>query len=417
MSASDFRTDSEHTGRLELLLRVATLLGRTLDLSDVLQTSIDSAVEVTGLDTGAIYLLTDGNLFLGATTPQMGPDFPDELRHAVLSDHPHVKRAIDEQAVYFIERLDEARLAPAERAAAEARDLRSMLYVPLMADGVSLGVFMVGACGRTARMSAEDIDLCRTLSSTISLAVSNARLFDSLRAANVKLERAVQEELEHKEQLRALTNETTLAEERQRRELAVELHDRVTQPLAVLKMRLQEATRSFDGHPSYEEYRQSLMLLDEAIGEARSITAETSPPFIFDIGLAPALEWLCERAAARGVACEVFADDGLEDAPEDVRLFAFQAVRELLANSMKHSGAQHITVTLDRMGDDLKLRVTDDGGGFPTSELPSGPAHDRGFGLFSLRERATHLGGALEVASSLGAGTIVSLRVPLHATP
>lgn len=414
MRRHDGSQNTDEAERLAVLLRLSRLIGGSLELSDVLQASIDGAVEVTGLDTGAIYLITGEELFLGATTPPISDDFPDALRRAPLDEHPHIRRALDGRAGYFIANLSEAALAPAERAAADARDLRSMLYVPLIADRKPVGIFLVGSRGRTAELPASDIDLCTTLASTISLAVANARLYQSLMTANLQLSRAYADELEHKEQLRALANDVTLAEERHRRELAVELNARVMRPLADLKRQLEVARTADNDRTRAESLTRAEKLVGEAVEQVGNIALEASPPYVFDSGLAPAVEWLCERTAAQGVTCEAFMDESFEDVSEDVRIFAFQATRELLSNVVKHAHAKHVTVTVSRTGAGLLVRVTDNGSGFPTSDLGKGGAA-RGFGLFSLGQRAKHLGGSLDVASSLGAGTIVSMSVPVAA--
>ena len=81
------------SSELSLLLQVSRALGASLDLEDVLQTAIESAVGALRLDTGAIYLLEGDDLVLGATTPPLPPDFPEALRRAPL-DGPSPRRAV-----------------------------------------------------------------------------------------------------------------------------------------------------------------------------------------------------------------------------------------------------------------------------------------------------------------------------------
>ena len=77
---------------LSTLLKVGSSLASTLDLSRVLQIAIESTTDLLGLETGAIYTLTEGGLYLGATTPPLPSNFPEELRFAYIQDHPHIQR-------------------------------------------------------------------------------------------------------------------------------------------------------------------------------------------------------------------------------------------------------------------------------------------------------------------------------------
>ncbi len=396
------------------LLRVTQSLGTSLDLAVVLQTAIDSAVDVTGLDTGAIYLLEGDQLVIGATTPPLPDDFPDELRRAQLADHPHIAETINGRRLLFIADLATADLAPAERGAAEARGLVSLLYVPLFARDELLGVFLVGSCDRPAELMPDHVEVCSALSSAISLAICNARLYESLRESNAKLARAYTESLADKERLRALATAMTLAEERQRRDIATQLHDRVSQPLAVMKMRLQSFKHSIPGDAGAEDLVLVSKLLGEAIEQTRMITQETSPPFIFELGLVPAVEWLGKQTGESGPRCKVVANHSFDDLDEDLRLFVFQAARELLSNVVKHARAGRVSVALDRDGDAVSLRVADNGVGFEPVDPVDVEPEERGLGLFGLRERTHYLGGTMVVDTVFGVGTTVTITVPTH---
>lgn len=408
----------DHTGglsheQLALLLEVSRALSSSIHLNVVLRTSIESVVSAMDFDNGAIYLPSQEGLALGALWPAVD-DFPDELSHLRLSEHWLMSRSVEERAPVFVEDLAATDLSPAERAAVEFGDLRSALYVPLIAEDDYVGSFVICTSGRERRLTQSEIDLCMTMAFMIAMAVENARLFDSVREANVRLSQAYEDVLERKAQLRALASQLTKTEERQRRKLAVELHDRVTQPLALLKMKIFLNEEQWPAHHEHPEYRDAIHLLDEALDQTRSITSEMSPPYVFELGLRPALDWLCARTSAKGLACAALCEDSVDEVGEETRLLVFQAARELLANVVKHAFARTATISCWRENEDVVLQVVDDGRGFDADRKGIRSDEDHGFGLFSLTERLTHAGGSLDIVSTLGLGTTATARLPLR---
>ena len=100
--------------QLSTLLKVSSSLASTMDLGEVLQIAIENAVEMLGLDTGAVYTLENETLLLGATSPPLPPQFPDELRVAHLKDHPHIHEAVTTMAPVYLQDARTAVLTAAE---------------------------------------------------------------------------------------------------------------------------------------------------------------------------------------------------------------------------------------------------------------------------------------------------------------
>ena len=99
--------------------------------------------------------------------------------------------------------------------------------------------------------------------------------------------------------------------------------------------------------------------------------------------------------------------------PEDESVLLFRAVQELLINMVKHAKARRSSVTLKRSDNQVQVEVQDDGVGFDTGTLSTQGSVKKGFGLLSIRERLHNLGGNMEVQSSPGGGTKVSITTPL----
>jgi putative nucleotidyltransferase with HDIG domain len=167
-----------------------------MDLGEILQIAIESAANLFGVDTGAIYTLENGELHLGATTPPLEEEFPAELRRASLHDHPHIRETISTRAPVYIEDATVASLSPAEKTVVAARHLVSVLYFPLLLKEEAIGVFTVGTTDRVRQFSGDEIDLCYILSFQVSLATANAQLYRRAQQAIEDLSRAYDATLE-----------------------------------------------------------------------------------------------------------------------------------------------------------------------------------------------------------------------------
>ncbi len=222
----------------------------------------------------------------------------------------------------------------------------------------------------------------------------------------------------YREELRELAAQLTRTEERERREIAQELHDHIGQSLALAKIRLgvlREAARAcgFD-----DKLREVQELVGQTIADTRSLIFEISPPVLHEFGLGPALEWLAERMQRQlQLALVVEVDTGGWEPDDELRGALFRSARELLANVARHAHARHVRVVLRRVESILELRVEDDGVGFDAARTEALAVRDGGFGLFSIRERLEGLGGAMTVDSRPGDGTRVTLSVPGEVPP
>jgi PAS domain S-box-containing protein len=248
-----------------------------------------------------------------------------------------------------------------------------------------------------------------------------------LRRSNEKLEVEVKkrtatlislnEELETRaEQLRRLAGELTMAEQRERKRLAKILHDGLQQYLVAAKLQTGGLIHPLNGAETNKTATEIEILLNEAVKVSRTLAAELSPPILHDSGLLAGLEWLARwKSDKHGIKVELKMEQ--MDAPmllEEVKVFLFEAVRELLLNVVKHSGTKSATINLSHEDNrHLKISVTDDGRGFDAAMITAGNQEIGGLGLFSIRERISLIGGKFEYDSSPGKGARFTLTVPL----
>jgi PAS domain S-box-containing protein len=229
---------------------------------------------------------------------------------------------------------------------------------------------------------------------------------------DVTEEREAQKKVqEYQERLQQMAFEATLSEEQERRRLALALHDRVGQLLALARLRLASVRGESPGS-SQARLEQIDEIIEEAIAEARSLTFDLSPPILYDLGLKPAVMWLAEDFE-RKYGIRVTLDRGSIDERLDevTSAVTFRSIRELLMNVVKHANVTHARVSLTREGDYLVVEIADEGAGFAVD----GSAHEPGFGLLSVRQQVGRLGGLVDVDSAHGRGTRVRLHVPLPA--
>jgi len=216
-------------------------------------------------------------------------------------------------------------------------------------------------------------------------------------------------------QLRLLAMELSTAEERERRAIAQELHDDLGQTLAIAKLKLsalEMSERTGLDDASAQGIKEAEAMIDQASRSVRSLSLQLSPPVLHQFGLVPALEWLAdELRRSHGLSVRIHDDGKPKVMGEVVSNTLFRAVRELLINVSRHAKVEAAEVTSVIDDGKLVLTVADAGSGFDTTEVPA-PSSSGGYGLFSVRERISFIGGDMQIDSRPGDGTVVVLTLP-----
>lgn len=219
--------------------------------------------------------------------------------------------------------------------------------------------------------------------------------------------------LEYQRQLQSLMAELSLAEERERQRIATDIHDRISQTLAVCQMRLDSLAQSIQAPEQTAELESVSQLLERTIRDTSSLVFELSPPVLHQLGLVAALEWFGERLQQEHhLQIQILQEPPLPALNADQRTALFRAVCELMNNVVKHARASRIQITLKSQNGFLLLIVQDDGAGFTLQSDAPQKRERGGFGLFHVRERLRAWGGSLQIDSSPGAGTRAQIRIP-----
>jgi len=279
------------------------------------------------------------------------------------------------------------------------RDFTSMVSVPMETDpGGLVGVLNVHTVERR-EFTEGDVELLLVIGRLIAGALHQARLHRQLVARERAHENFVEQVIE--------------AQEIERRRLASDIHDGISQRLITLSYRLDAARRAVGENAATvaEQLGKARELVELTLQEARAAIGGLRPPVLDDLGLAGGLASLARSIPQIDVDVEL-ADTRL---PDHIEMALYRIAQECLQNVVKHARATRARLTFAVDEDTARLEIIDDGIGFDTFEHPLGADEMGGYGLLSMAERAEIVGGRLNIRSRPGSGTAVTATIPLPA--
>ncbi|MEN6626223.1 MAG: PAS domain S-box protein [Candidatus Sumerlaeia bacterium] len=312
--------------------------------------------------------------------------------------------------------------------------LNAYACFPMLAPGGKV-IGTLGFGTRTRQtLSDSDISLMKAITDQVTVAMIRVKVEDDLRKSQaelVELNRTLEDRIAERtsqldqlnadlerraHQLRALAQELTETEERERRRLADILHDDLQQLLVGAKLHLGLLPSRFPQAYGSELIAQITRMLDESISKSRGLAQELSPPLLHQQGLVATLDWLGRQMKSKyGLNVRIAAAFNI-DVPEPIKVFLFRAAQEMLFNVVKHAGVSDAAVEVEHAAGMVRLKVSDQGKGFAVEHgLPAGWGTS-GFGLFSIHERANLLGGRLKIESAPGLGSHFTLEIPIEPT-
>ena len=281
------------------------------------------------------------------------------------------------------------------------REFTSMVSVPMETEpGGLVGVLNVHTVARR-EFSDGDVELLRVIGRLIAGAMHQARLHRQLVARERAHELFVEQVIE--------------AQEIERRRLAGDIHDGISQRLVTLSYRLDAAARAVGNDP--DEASTQLEAARELAGltlqETRVAISGLRPPVLDDLGLAGGLASLARSIPQPRI--ELDLDE--TRLPEHIELALYRIAQEGLQNVVKHAAATTVRLrfAVSADPDTARLEIVDDGVGFDTFEHPVGGDEMGGYGVLSMAERAELVGGRLNIRSRPGAGTAVTATIPIPA--
>jgi PAS domain S-box-containing protein len=203
------------------------------------------------------------------------------------------------------------------------------------------------------------------------------------------------------------------AQEQERRHIARELHDDISQKLAVLSIELQQLAGVLpDSQPELRQRVESLInSTSEVTDDVHALSRRLHSAKLETVGLIPTMRGFCrELAEQRDVTIDFTYNAVPNVVSPPVSLCLFRVLQEALHNALKHSGARHFEARLERVADELQLTVRDQGVGFD----PDVAMYNEGIGLMSMKERVSLVKGTVSIISKPQDGTLITARCPLN---
>jgi PAS domain S-box-containing protein len=281
--------------------------------------------------------------------------------------------------------------------ALESTPLGPALAAPLKWQHAVIGAISLAREPGGEPFTPEEAHFLEQIAAEAAIAIHQATLFEDLQEAHKRLQ--------------VLAHSLIDAQEAERKRLSRELHDRIGQALTAVQINLQSMQSGPEGAYRREE---SLAIVEDALKQAQDLSLELRPSLLDDLGLVAALRWYVDRFARRAKLLRCFSADLLDmrSAPE-IETACFRIAQEALTNVIRHAQATTVWVQLKTSDSELQLTIRDDGQGFAVRENMSRNGENMSLGLQGMLERASALGGLVEIMSGLGQGTEVRARFPL----
>lgn len=394
----DQGTNVEVAQRLSALSDVASTVSRSLDLDLTLNTALDKVMSLLKAEVGGILLFHErtqtlyhrthrgmseklvewiGRLKLGQSIPGMAAQLREILYSPDITNDPRFKEPLP-----------------------ELEEFAAFLSIPLVARDRLLGVMNVATRDKSG-FSPEAISLVTSVSDQIAVAIENAQLYEAL---------------QRKEQARGeLLRKIMSVQEEERKRIARELHDEVSQSLTGLAFNAEAVlSRLPDGQNDIKRSLEEIR--DLAIGtldEIHRVVYQLRPSLLDDLGLVAAVQWLADHYLEETGIKVLFETLGIErPLVAEVENTLFRISQEAITNIVRHAEAEGVSIVVEFKEDSAAIHIEDDGHGFVLEEVTGAMLSHKGLGLMGMKERAELLEGHLKIESQPGTGTRVFAEVP-----
>ena len=291
----------------------------------------------------------------------------------------------------------------------ESQQIKSLITIPLF-QGSKLKGFLGFDFLKTCHAHSDTkIDMVKFLGEILINLNKRAKEEENLLALNKTLDQKVKKRTQ---ELNILNEHLIHTEEKERSNIASELHDTVAQSLAlsVSKIKTMKESDSEDNEKMLSDVQN---LIEQSLHEIRQLIYQLCPPVVKDFDIATALGFLVEEMNGKFQADIQYTNnfDNPVEMDEPKRISLYRAANELILNVIKHSGRKKAKIELLKDRDTVLLKVEDKGMGFDMTTINKN--HFNGFGLFALSERCKNMGGNFQIKSTPGKGTKIKVSIPL----
>jgi signal transduction histidine kinase len=422
---------NRHAERMAHLQTITAALSQAATRADVIRIVVEQATPALGATTAVISMLSADEQWL-LLADERGldvPDIDDYMRMPVAQRGARVEALETGAAIWIRSQAEYSARYPHLADAYSTFGVQASAYLPMSWQGQRRAVLGI-AYRHVQDFHPADRDYMRALAEQCAQALERAQLYDELNlrvaqrtaelhGANQALEREIAKQrlaeaelsLSY-EQLRALATDLQSAREEERRRLSRELHDELGGALTALKIDVATARRRAARDPqSLDEHLDAILAaIDGTLHTVRRLAADLRPAVLDDFGLLAALEWQAQEFQTRsGLHCQFVTDFDDLNLGADHSITLLRIMQESLTNVLRHAGASEVHVGLSHTPTQLQLSIQDNGCGFVVADA----ARKRSLGLVGMRERVHALGGHLDIRSTPGHGTQVSVQIPI----
>jgi len=384
--------------RLAALSDVASTVSRSLDLDLTLNTALDKVMALVRAEIGGILLYHERTETLYYRVYRGLPEYDvRKMGRLKLGQGIAGKAAELRETVYSLDiTSDNANI----EVLPSIEEFGAFLCIPLVARDRLLGVMSVATEDEDG-FSPEAISLVTSVSDQIAVAIENAQLYEAL---------------QRKEKARGeLLRKIMSVQEEERKRIARELHDEVSQSLTGSAFTAEAVLSRLP--PGAEEIRVSLEeirdLAIRTLDEIHRVVYQLRPSLLDDLGLVAAVQWLADHYLEDAGIKVLFETVGPERAlSAEAETTLFRIAQEAITNIVRHAAAESVSITVEFRDNSVAVNIEDDGSGFIVEEVTSASSNYRGLGLLGMKERAELLDGKLKIAAQPGRGTKVYAEVP-----
>jgi signal transduction histidine kinase len=388
-----------HAARTEALATIAARLNAQPELESVLSLVCQETARTLQVSAASVSLYDDRLDTLQIVTHYGLPEnFGQQIQALEWSTCTRQLRCGEVTVVPDIQACPELPIA----SLFAALDIRSFVSTPMMHEGQLVGTLCIFMRGQVHDFTRGELAFLKAIADQAAQALANAHLYEALQ--------------QEQRARAALLDKTISAQEDERKRIARELHDQTSQDLAALMLSLDtcEVGLATDVSGLDRHLRTAKSIAETMLINIHRLINDLRPSLLDDLGLAPAIMWYGEqRLKPLGIALEFKCDRMEARLPPSLETTLFRITQEALTNVVRHAQATRVGMTLEVDDANVFLIVQDNGIGFQVAAVGSAQAMGRGLGLRGMRERATTLGGQLQIESAPGQGTTIKLNIPL----
>jgi PAS domain S-box-containing protein len=390
---------------LNTILQISYKISQIHDLNKMLQLSCQETANALRVERCSISLV-DPEKQMGRVNAIYIENQPQPVtlgQEFSLSDFPRVFRLYQrgKRFAHCAPDIGKAGLSEKEKEYFRKEGVKSFVVVPIDTGKRLLGILLAGSMKKQRTFAEPEITFLQTLASHLAVAIQNVRLMDLVK--------------EQAENVEILSQRVISAQEEERKRTAQQLHDEISQDLALMKINTEITRKNVPAELNQviQRIKDNENLTIQTLNKVRDLTSYLRPPLLDDLGLIDTLRWYIKDFSKRtNIKVKLTSEKYRSRLHQDLEMVLYRIAQEALANVAKHAQATKVSILLEKKNNLVFLVVKDDGIGIDLRKVQRERKMKKGFGLFSMEERVKLLNGSFKLTSKLKKGTSLEVSLP-----